>query len=190
MKMTLKSMLVALICFVAYQGLYSRLPPHWQAGGRAGSEFERNVMRAEEFYYSPEPPRVVVAGSSISSRLLNLPPDWFNLAFSGGSVFTSLDIITRSDKVPAYVLIEVNVLTRGLEPDIADRMAEPFLDRAHRTFPVLLESSKPTHVLERAFDPTSCNGMTQPPPGRSSPTDPVAMAQKLEPVPEPDHPVW
>jgi hypothetical protein len=206
MKLMVRSLIVFFVAFAGYQVVLACLPPYWRAGGRAGSQYEQNLMRAQEFLYNAGNPKVVIAGTSIASRLESLPADWFNLAFSGGSTFTALDILAHSRKAPQFVLIETNVLvTRDLDAQMAGDVSNPLLADARRTFPAMLEANKPQHVLERAVDPASSRGFVIYPPGHSH--GPVAPASQpgglatdgghqlagttfpADP-PEPEVPVW
>jgi hypothetical protein len=197
MKLILRSVLVFALAFAAYNAALAVLPPHWKLGGRAGSQYEQNLMRAQAYLALPAPPPVVVAGTSVASRLESLPADWFNLAFSGGSTFTGLEILARSDAVPPVVLVETNVLvTRDLDRPMVDAAFDPALRRARQVMPGLLEANKPAHVLLRAADPASRTGFTIHPPGRSRPalaappsTSPATSPTSTPAEVEPDLPV-
>ena len=90
-------------------------------------------MRAEAYFHGQGDPPVVVVGSSISERLLDLPEGWFPLAFPGGNSFTGLEIILRSGKHPKYVLIETNVLNAQPDKQMLDTLSDPILRRRGRS---------------------------------------------------------
>lgn len=184
MKLIVRSILVFVLAFGAYHVVLGFLPPQWKTGGRAGSQYEQNLMRTQAYLALPEPPPVVVVGTSVASRLETLPTDWFNLAFSGGSTFTGLEILARSDAVPPIVLIETNVLvTRDLDRTMVDAAFNPVLGRARRSMPGLLEAQKPAHVLLRSVDPVSRDGFVIHPLGRSqaAPPSPATSPAEAEP---------
>ncbi len=75
----------------------------------------------------------VLVGSSMSGilsheymRADSLGPDIYNLALLGGHSATGLDIVIRKGEWPRVVLIEMNEMDRGYDPEFAhERFAEP-----------------------------------------------------------------
>lgn len=111
------------------------------------SQFDQNLMKSQSFLYTGFQPDVVIVGSSIAARLTNHPKDWYNLAFAGGSSFTGLEIVQRSNKHPKIVLVETNVLTVARDERLLDSLFFPIVSKARGRFPSLREQYKPTHVL-------------------------------------------
>lgn len=125
---------------------------------KAAAQFDQNVMKAQSFIYARWQPKVVIAGSSISARLTSHPKEWYNLAFAGGSAFTALDIIDKSESKPDVVLIETNVLTVAEDHRLLDSLFFPILSKARDRYPGLREQYKPSHVLVTALpSPESSN---------------------------------
>src|SRR3954451_65438 len=151
MKLILKSLVICLALFAAYHVALKRLPERLRSGGGAGSQAERNLIAAENYFYTGKNPPVVIVGSSVSERLHDLPAGWYKLTFPSGNVFTGMEIILRSGKRPNYVLVETNVL--DMEPDrqMLDTLSYPVLKDARNKLPALLEQNKPSHVLVRAL---------------------------------------
>ncbi len=184
MSTIVKSFAVCLVLLGAWHLLINRLAPRYRAGGEAGSQAEQNVMRGEAFVYAQAKPRVVVVGSSISNRLKDLPRDWYNLSFNGGSAFTGLEMMLRADKVPDVILIETNVLMLDADDQQLRSLFSPGLYPARRKLPFLRETNKPHLIAQRALigagkpaktdaaavdAPTS--GELAPPAARSSPAE-------------------
>src|SRR3954465_5728822 len=151
MKLIVTSLLVFLGLFAAYHVAVKRLPPRLAAGDMAGSQPERNLMRAQAYVHTRNDPPVVVVGSSISERLIDLPPGWYKLSFPGGNAFTGIEIVLRSGKHPKYVLVETNVLNMDPDRRMLDSLLAPRPRPARDKLPELMETSKPSHVAVRAL---------------------------------------
>ena len=150
MKLIVTSLLVFLGLFSAYHVAVKRLPPKLAAGDMAGSQPERNLMRAQAYVHTRNDPPVVVVGSSISERLLDLPPGWYKLSFPGGNAFTGMEVVLRSGKHPKYVLVETNVLNMDPDRRMLDALFAPAFKTARDKLPELMETNKPSHVAVRA----------------------------------------
>jgi len=90
--------------------------------------------------YLREPvPDIVLLGSSITFRLKE---EYFvtrglrNLALAGGSPVTGLEIVANQPRLPQYILVEVNVLSRPTDTALVERYsrgeAEPLFFRPVR----------------------------------------------------------
>lgn len=109
-----------------------------------------NRIKAEQYVFGEElPGTTVIVGSSLSFRieLDSLPRGTSNLGFGGLSVYDGLELIARSGKKPARVLIETNMLFK--EPDRAflEAMFQPGLYELRRATPILREENQPSGVL-------------------------------------------
>ena len=151
MSTILKSFAVCIVLLGTWHVLVNRLPTKYRIGGNAGSQHEQNVIRSETFAYAPSNPRVVVVGSSIANRLKDLPRDWFNLSFNGGSAFTGLEMIGRCGKTPDVVLIETNMLLLPADEQQLRELFTPGVYEARRRMAFLAETNKPHLVAQRAL---------------------------------------
>jgi hypothetical protein len=151
MSTILKSFAVCVVLLGAWHVLVNRLPTKYRVGGNAGSQHEQNVIRGETFVYAASQPRVVIVGSSIANRLKDLPRDWFNLSFNGGSAFTGLEMISRAGKLPQVVLIETNMLLLPADEKQLSELFAPGVYQARRRLAFLAETNKPHLVAQRAL---------------------------------------
>jgi hypothetical protein len=75
--------------------------------------------------YAQEPiPDVVLVGSSLTFRLSEpyfSTPRLRNLAIAGGSPVTGLEIVAARSQLPKLVLVEANVLSRGVDQSLVNR---------------------------------------------------------------------
>jgi hypothetical protein len=84
-------------------------------------------------------PEIVLVGSSITFRLKE---EYFatrglrNLALAGGSPVTGLEIVADQPRLPQYILVEANVLSRATDTALVERYSrggtEPFFFRPVR----------------------------------------------------------
>lgn len=143
-----RSLVALLVIAVGYAALlpFTELP-----GFIRGSQWELNVMAAEQYVYECPDAPVVVVGSSISYWLKDLPADWFNLALAGEGCLTGLDIIERSEARPQTVLVEINVAERSPNAGLVDSLLMPGLRQAKQSTPALRERNEPAHVTFRCL---------------------------------------
>jgi hypothetical protein len=75
--------------------------------------------------YAQEPiPDVVLVGSSLTFRLSEpyfSTPSLRNLAIAGGSPLTGLEIVAARSQLPKLILVEANVLSRGVDSALVNR---------------------------------------------------------------------
>ena len=113
---------------------------------RSQHHWQDNVITAQRYIYSSSPHPVVVVGSSISTRLLELPPDYYNLAFGSGCSLTGITIVLRKADCPQLVLIETNVLM-GVDRAFVAKLYNPVLYPLKRYVISLQEEYNPLNVL-------------------------------------------
>ena len=104
-----KSVLVFILLFAGYNLALHYFPPktlYFQ------SQWERNMSIVEDYVFDDHPKGVVIVGSSMSGRLSMdlLGPRFQNIALSGGSSATGLEVVRRCENKPEMVLVEVNHL--------------------------------------------------------------------------------
>jgi hypothetical protein len=128
---------------LVYTVLVSILRPEVHA---TQHQMQDNVITAQRYIYSSSPHQVVVAGSSISTRLTALPPDYYNFALGGSSALTGLTIVLREGHHPPLVLIEANVL-REIDRAFVGKLYNPFLYPLKRYVPSLRDEYHPLNVL-------------------------------------------
>jgi hypothetical protein len=91
----------------------------------AGGDFEQALDR----YAKDQSAAIVLIGSSMTVRLREeffAEHDLRNLAIGGGSALSGLAIIASYPKLPALILIETNVLSRGINPELVQKYAYDF----------------------------------------------------------------
>ncbi len=142
-----RSLLVFALLVVGYMAFIKWGDVDWDT---TQHQSNGNRIKAEQFVFGEElPGSTVIVGSSLSFRieLDSLPTGTSNLGFGGLSVYDGLELIARSGKKPARVLIETNMLFK--EPDRAflDAVFQPGLYELRRATPILREENQPSGVL-------------------------------------------
>ena len=116
-----------LLTFIAVLGVYEgalRLTaPRIDLGQ---DQFTTNIIRLENYVDHPEVGGTVIVGSSLAARIPgeSLGSGLENLSQAGGSALTGLEVVAAVPHAPKYVLIEINVLDKGVEPAIAKQVLD------------------------------------------------------------------
>ena len=133
----------------AYAALVQFLPFTIDKGQNQG---DTNMLRVETYLAHPHSETVLV-GSSLTFRL-PLPvlgPRITNLAMAGGAPATGLAIIAGANTRPNLVLIEVNLLTRGVDMTAVTSLLR-FPDRQLRAdFRAFRTGYDPINLMERGI---------------------------------------
>jgi len=114
------------------------------------------VIIAQRYIYGSSEYPIVVVGSSLSTRLLELPPDYFNLAFGSLDAITGLSVVLRGEHIPQFVLIESNVL-RGLDQAFVSKLYNPVWYPLKRYVLPVRDEYHPLNVLTSLWRPPSTN---------------------------------
>ncbi|MCG8527254.1 MAG: hypothetical protein MI748_12790 [Opitutales bacterium] len=81
------------------------------------------MIRAENYIYNQNSADKIIVGSSVSAGLDDVAPeDWYVLSMQGESSATGLEIVLRSKKVPSVILVEMNVLERGVNNEKVNQL--------------------------------------------------------------------
>jgi hypothetical protein len=108
--------ITAALVFAGYAAFVQVAPFIVPTGQNQG---DTNMIRAQDYLAAQDRAATVLVGSSLTFRLpaAELGPQTVNLAFAGGGALTGLEIVEESGGRPKLVLVETNVLTRGLDRD-------------------------------------------------------------------------
>lgn len=114
-----KSAVFCLIAFALYTALIIITKPNVTV---MLNQWQGNMVAAQDYIYDNPDRPVVIVGSSLAAKMdmEYLGPDYWNLAFAGGSVSTGLEIIARSGARPKIICIEANIFRDTDEKMIAD----------------------------------------------------------------------
>ena len=111
--------------------------------GIATHQGQDNVVKAEEYIYSPAD--TVVLGTSLAGRILyrDSLPTIQSIAFGGSSPECGLTILSRMERKPKVALIETNLLTRESDLGFVDDVTDPWRMKMNTLLPNLRERNKP-----------------------------------------------
>jgi hypothetical protein len=108
---------------------------------------DREQILVFDRYFEQPAPRVAIVGSSLASRLKReyfQRTDIENVSLPGGSALTGLEIIKSSTKPkPEVVVIETNILSRGVDDVLVER---------YRGFTVPFATPRPVRTLAAIFE--------------------------------------
>lgn len=145
-----KSILITLILFVAYE-LFLRLVP--MPPDTSQNDKSANIISAQDFLYNYSEKEVaedtVIVGTSVSRKLItdSLGKHYINLAFNAWSAYDGLELIKRSRRKPACLLIETNyVKSQTIQPALIGSL-DPVSYYPGKTFKSLHLRNQPVGLL-------------------------------------------
>lgn len=140
--MITKSISVFVVLSVSFVVLAASFPSV-QVGLQGGSQWDKNKMNAETVIYGSDRYDVVVVGSSIAARLVELPENWFNLAMPGNSCITGVEVLAHSNLQPCTIVVETNNIKLGNNKDFQDDF---LVSQLKARLPAFRAENKPSHL--------------------------------------------
>src|SRR3954467_11994984 len=131
---------------VAYHFLFRHIPrKYFELSGQQRD----NYFRAQRYVYEIPSETKVIVGSSLSLRFneQTLGPGYFKLCFGGASIFNGLEIIRRTGKHPAVVLIEINQLVWDKDPELLHDLFTPWLMKLRDYSVIFREEGRPANFV-------------------------------------------
>lgn len=150
--MIARSLGFALFCCVVYALTIPSLTRTFDLRPAEGaSQQDRNVLQAENYAFSSEVPDVLLVGSSIMAQLKDLPARWGNLAFTGDSSLSGLELIAQKRDLPKVVVVETNVLDRPVNPSLVELGGHSPFVQLKRAVPAFRKNYAPVLVARGAL---------------------------------------
>src|SRR5205085_8036698 len=108
-----------------------------------------NYQVAQRYVFDVPTDTNVVAGSSMAEKLDDelLGPSFCKLTLPGGSVFTSLEMISLAQKHPRIIFIETNVLSRDSDKDLLHDLFNPWMAVLRRRSNIFREEGRPSNFV-------------------------------------------
>ncbi|MFT3781735.1 MAG: hypothetical protein QM790_06920 [Nibricoccus sp.] len=155
--MIARSLVTACLLFTVYSAV---LRSAWvRDHALTQSQWQGNLIRAQEYSANQSVPANVIVGSSLTARLESTPlsKDFYSLSFSGGGPLTGLKIITSATSRPKLVLIETNLLMESVSDTMLANTQQPVFAPLRAHFPALRERFQPANIavgtaLERSTE--------------------------------------
>ena len=141
-----KTTFVFIILLAAYAVLFFFIKPAMQLSQH---QWQDNIIKAQNFIYHTEKkaPEKIIVGSSMSCRLVqDSLQDFYNLSFSGQSVFDGLHILKEQKNLPKDLFIEMNVILKKEDKNFTDALLNPFLYTLKKYIPVLRDGKQPMAI--------------------------------------------
>lgn len=116
---------------------------------RGASDHQVNYIRVEQVVYSEPTPRFVVLGSSIAGVLRSeqLGKDFGLVAIGRGCADTGLEILSRKGVVPKCVIIEANMLGKGVDEEMVGYFCSSISSHLRDYCSPLRQSGQPINLL-------------------------------------------
>lgn len=108
-----------------------------------------NISKVQNYIYGKKYD-VVIVGSSLANTMKQsfFNYDIYNLAFSGGSSLSGLELIKKSGRIPKAILIESNIIfQRDIDDSMIDKIYQPILWKIKRYIPALREKYQPLNIV-------------------------------------------
>ena len=119
----------------------------------AQSDFQRNVIKADQYIYSNHEYKAVILGSSLAHRMqTDYLPGFYNLALSGMSVYDGGAVLLSREMLPKTVFIEINVIQRPRSESFSPEFESPVYAFFKRIFPALRTENQPVILIKKAID--------------------------------------
>ncbi|MFK8164662.1 MAG: hypothetical protein AB8H12_19605 [Lewinella sp.] len=147
--MIFRSIVAAVAFFLIWMVAIRYLPVELDASQTMWGE---NIIHAQDYLFSDiASTDLVMVGSSISENLTVEEVDGRrvrNLGLSGQGVNDGLNVIMGADKLPAYVLVEMNVVMQAENEQFRKVVLDPAANLTRKYLPVLRQRYQPVGVLK------------------------------------------
>ncbi|RZA01595.1 MAG: hypothetical protein EOP47_10050 [Sphingobacteriaceae bacterium] len=119
----------------------------------AQSDFQRNVIKADQYIYSHHDYNPVILGSSLAYRIpTDSLPGFYNLALSGMSIYDGGAVLLSCKTIPKIVFIEINIILRPKSESFSDEFESPVYSFIKRTFPALRAENQPVILIKKSIN--------------------------------------
>jgi len=140
----MKKILVFTLClFAVWNVLLAAIDP----APYALNQWQNNIVATQTYLYQKDIPDTVIIGSSLSQRLItDSLPGYYNLALAGLGPLDGLKVITRLNKYPRVVLIEINLILRIESVDYNKQCLTPSSYYLNKYVPSFKEGMQPFNL--------------------------------------------
>lgn len=142
-----KALIYSLLFVAGYCIVIMLFRPNTQI---AQHQWQSNFIKAQNFIYNKESDTVhnVIIGSSLSCRLvMDSLKDYYNLSFSGQSIYDGLNILSHKNKFPKNIFIETNIVFRKEDENFIASLSNPVLYNTRLFIPSLRDGKQPLAII-------------------------------------------
>jgi hypothetical protein len=142
-----KTFLTTATLLICYSVLIKLLPTSFAVVPQ--HQWQENIIKAQRLQYNTSDTfDNVIVGSSLANRLADtLFRKTYKLAFSGGSIFDGLSILSHSKAMPKQVFIEMNMVFRQEDEKFTQNLNSPTLFYLKKELLFLQEEKQPVTLL-------------------------------------------
>jgi hypothetical protein len=143
--MILKSLLTAFCIFVLWFFYTLKFP-----FSISQHQWQDNIINAEKFIFDEYKQQNIIIGSSLSSRIKTKSlPNFYNLSFSGQSIYDGLNILNNTKKLPKKIFIETNVLYKDENLDFKSMISSSFMNSIKQNIPLFRNDKQPIALINK-----------------------------------------
>lgn len=151
-KFQLRSILRPVLIFLFIMSFYQVLVSGGVLPASDGASLmQNNIVKAQRYVYQDDSDlKMVIVGSSLAANLdvKHIGEGVKSIALGGGSSQTGLEIIKRSKRKPAIVLVEMNdTIIRKIDADLLDSLYHPIFYWMRQYLPMMREEYRPVSVF-------------------------------------------
>ncbi len=114
-------------------------------------QWQENTIKAQRYLFGQKHKSVIV-GSSLSAKLTDALPQYYNLAFSGQSVYDGLRVILEKTELPDTVFIEMNTLLVPENEAFTANITNPLLNLLRENIPAFREGKQPLPLVVKEME--------------------------------------
>lgn len=170
MRLIARSLAIALALLLSYQGWLSSARPvggHTLRGLHDMVFCDGNIIRAQRFLHERNDHSIVFVGTSLTTILepyMRFYDDVACLGMPGMGAFDGLAVLERSQARPRLVMIEINMLQRGLNHELMEEAMHPRLFWLNRRVMASRHEYQPANLLVPRLEAAWRGAKVAPPP--------------------------
>lgn len=117
------------------------------------SDVQINTIIADKYIYSENAYDATILGSSLAARIVSDSlPGFYNLAFSGMSVYDGAEVLMSKDVIPKIIFIEINALQKPKNEDFTLEFESPVYSYLKSILPALRTENQPVLLAKKGID--------------------------------------
>lgn len=139
-----KTLILTLLMLALYSIFIAYFKPNLLV---SQTQWQDNSIKAQKFAFSDSSFRYVIVGSSLASRLpMDSLEGFYNLSFSGQSIFDGLKILFQKEKFPKTVFVETNVILKDEDKNFTAGFTNPFFYYSRKYLASMRDGKQPLAI--------------------------------------------
>lgn len=136
----IKKTLISALIFLILHALFVNITQI----SNSQNQWQENIVKAQHFIYTDNDIKNIIVGSSLSNRLLmDSLKGFYNLSLLGQNIYDGLYILTKKNKIPNYIYLEMNIVLGKENNSFKSSLYSPILYNVRRIIPSLRDEYQP-----------------------------------------------